>query len=169
MAAQESSKSPDILYDVVQIMSVIPHRPPFLLVDRVVDLEPWRKVRAVKNVTINEDFFRGHFPAVPVMPGVLVLEAMAQTAMLLLQFSVRDHPDAAPGEIKSKAGPEDLAERIAYFASCDKVKFRRPVVPGDRLDLEASFLRLGGHLWRVAGRASVGGQRTAEAEMTATF
>lgn len=157
------------LYDISEIMSIIPHRPPFLMVDRVTEMEPWKSIRAYKNVTMNEDFFRGHFPGTPVMPGVLMLEAMAQTAMLLLNFSYRDHLDSAPTEIKDGVVAKDVKNRIAYFASSDKVKFRRRVVPGDRLDLQASFLRLGGRLWKVAGKATVHGQRTAEAEMTATF
>ncbi|MDR1310053.1 MAG: beta-hydroxyacyl-ACP dehydratase [Deltaproteobacteria bacterium] len=177
MTANEAKEALATLYDIKDIMAVVPHRPPFLLVDRVVALEPWKSLSAYKNVTIGEDFFRGHFPGTPVMPGVLVLEAMAQAAMLLLNFSFLDHRDLAPPDIRERiAGKEkegggegDLGVRIAYFASCDRVKFRRPVVPGDRLDLEASFVRSGGRLWKVAGRARVQGQRTAEAEMTATF
>jgi 3-hydroxyacyl-[acyl-carrier-protein] dehydratase len=165
----ELSELSEPLYDIKEIMGVSPHRPPFRLVDRVVSMEPWTSLKAYKNVTINEDFFRGHFPGKPVMPGVLVLEAMAQAAMLLLNFSYRDHLAAAPEEVRIKDEKEDLGNRIAYFASSDRVKFRRPVVPGDRLDLQASFIRLGGRLWKVAGRATVQGQRTAEAEMTATF
>ncbi|MDR2388011.1 MAG: 3-hydroxyacyl-ACP dehydratase FabZ [Deltaproteobacteria bacterium] len=157
------------LYDINEIMKLLPHRPPFLLVDRVVALEPWKSLVAYKNVTINDDFFLGHFPGTPVMPGVLVLEAMAQTSMLLLNFSYQYHMDQAPDEVKELNNEQDLSGRIAYFASCDKVKFRRPVVPGDRLDLQASFVRFGGRLWKVTGKATVEGQRTAEAEMTATF
>ncbi|MDR3135342.1 MAG: 3-hydroxyacyl-ACP dehydratase FabZ [Deltaproteobacteria bacterium] len=150
-------------------MKVLPHRPPFLLVDRVVSIEPWKSLAAYKSVTINDDFFRGHFPGTPVMPGVLVLEAMAQAAMLLLNFSYRDYLGQAPTEIQELEKKQDLSGRIAYFASCDRVKFRRPVVPGDRLDLQASFVRFGGRLWKVSGKATVEGKRTAEAEMTATF
>ena len=157
------------LYDINEIMKALPHRPPFLLVDLVVSLDPWKGLGAYKNVTINDDFFRGHFPGTPVMPRVLVLEAMAQAAMLLLHFSMSRHPESAPAGVKPSGGEGDLGGRIAYFASCDKVKFRRPVVPGDRLDLQASFVRFGGRVWKVAGKATVDGQRTAEAEMMATF
>jgi 3-hydroxyacyl-[acyl-carrier-protein] dehydratase len=94
---------------------------------------------------------------------------MAQTSMLLLNFSYRDFIEQAPDEVKEYDKEKDLGGRIAYFASCDRVKFRRPVVPGDRLDLQASFVRFGGRLWKVTGKATVEGQRTAEAEMTATF
>jgi 3-hydroxyacyl-[acyl-carrier-protein] dehydratase len=169
MTMIDSEDALPILYDINEIMSVLPHRPPFLFVDRVVSLEPWKKIVVYKNVTLNDDFFRGHFPGTPVMPGVLVLEAMAQTSMLLLNFSNRDHLELAPPEVKEMNKQQELSGRIAYFASCDKVKFRRPVVPGDRLDLEAHFIRFGGRLWKVSGKATVQGQRTAEAEMTATF
>jgi 3-hydroxyacyl-[acyl-carrier-protein] dehydratase len=169
MTAVEPKEAPPTLYDIKEIMSVLPHRSPFLLVDRVVELEPWKSLVAYKNVTIGDDFFRGHFPGTPVMPGVLVLEAMAQTSMLLLNFSYRDHRNLAPPEVLEMDKEQDLSGRIAYFASCDRVKFRRPVVPGDRLDLHANFVRFGGRLWKVSGRATVQGQRTAEAEMTATF
>ncbi|MDR1545358.1 MAG: 3-hydroxyacyl-ACP dehydratase FabZ [Deltaproteobacteria bacterium] len=153
------------LYDVRDIMAVLPHRPPFLLVDRVETLEPWRRIRAFKNVTINEPFFQGHFPGLPVMPGVLIVEAMAQASSLLLTLSARDHRAAAPADLKVG----DLAGRVGFFAACDGVKFRRQVVPGDRLDLEAWFLRLGSRIWKVAGRATVDGRRAAEAEMTAAY
>jgi 3-hydroxyacyl-[acyl-carrier-protein] dehydratase len=153
------------LYDIKDIMSMLPHRQPFLLVDRVVAIEPWKSLRAYKNVTFNEPFFQGHFPETPVMPGVLMVEAMAQAASLLLMFSAKDHRDEMPPEVKVG----EMSGRIGYFASCDKVKFRRQVIPGDRLDLDAHFLRLGTRIWKVAGRASVGGQRAVEAEITAIF
>jgi 3-hydroxyacyl-[acyl-carrier-protein] dehydratase len=153
------------IYDVNRIMEILPHRPPLLLVDRVVAVEPWRSLRAFKNVTIADDFFRGHFPGNPVMPGVLILEAMAQASLLLLGLSLREHPDLRPPEVTIT----ELSGRVGYFASCDKVKFRRRVVPGDRLDLRVSTLRLGSRALRMAGEASVDGQRTAQAEMTATI
>ncbi|MDR2421981.1 MAG: 3-hydroxyacyl-ACP dehydratase FabZ [Deltaproteobacteria bacterium] len=153
------------LYDIKDILASLPHRFPFLLVDRVVELEPWRKLKAYKNVTFNEPFFQGHFPGEPLMPGVLILEAMAQAASLMLTLSSRDFADKIPQDLKV----EDLSGHIGYFASCDKVKFRRPVAPGDRLDLDVAFLRLGSRAWKVAGRASVDGQKAAEGEMTAAF
>ena len=153
------------LYAIKDILASLPHRYPFLLVDRVVALEPWRKLEAYKNVTINEPFFQGHFPAQPVMPGVLILESMAQASSLLLSLSSRDFADQIPQDLKV----EDLSGRIGYFAACDRVKFRRQVEPGDRLDLSVEFLRLGSRAWKVAGQAKVDGQKAAEAEMTATF
>ncbi|MDR2455622.1 MAG: 3-hydroxyacyl-ACP dehydratase FabZ [Deltaproteobacteria bacterium] len=153
------------LYDIKEIMAVIPHRPPMLLIDRVVSMEPWKSLRGYKNVTINDNFFPGHFPGTPVMPGVLIVEAMAQASLLLLGFSLRDHLDTRPQEL----GITEVEGRLGYFASCDRVKFRRMVVPGDRLDMEVSFLRLGSRILRMSGLASVDGQRTAQAEMTATI
>jgi beta-hydroxyacyl-ACP dehydratase FabZ len=128
-------------------------------------VEPWKSLIAYKNVTFNEPFFQGHFPDFPVMPGVLILESMAQAASLLLMISSRDFRDSMPPDVNV---PE-LSGLIGFFASCDKVKFRRQVVPGDRLDLQVHFLRIGTRIWKVAGKAAVGGQRAAEAEMTATF
>ncbi|MDR1607524.1 MAG: 3-hydroxyacyl-ACP dehydratase FabZ [Deltaproteobacteria bacterium] len=156
---------PKALYDIKEILANLPHRYPFLLVDRVVALTPWKELSAYKNVSFNEPFFQGHFPGLPVMPGVLILESMAQASSLLLSLSSRDFPQEIPQDLKVV----DLAGRIGYFASCDKVKFRRRVEPGDRLDLAVSFLRLGTRAWKVAGAATVDGQKAAEAEMTATF
>ena len=136
-----------------------------LLVDRVVSMVPWKSLKAYKNVTINDDFFRGHFPGTPVMPGVLIVEAMAQASLLLLGLSHRDFPDLRPPEINAT----EVEGRLGYFASCDHVKFRRVVVPGDRLDMDVSFLRLGSRILKMSGLATVQGQRTAQAEMTATI
>ncbi|MDR1871529.1 MAG: 3-hydroxyacyl-ACP dehydratase FabZ [Deltaproteobacteria bacterium] len=153
------------LYGTQEILDNLPHRYPFLLVDRVVSLEPWREIAAYKNVTFNEPFFQGHFPGQPVMPGVLILESMAQAAFLLLALSQKHFPERIPQDLKI----EEFKGRIGYFASADRVKFRRMVEPGDRLDLNISFLRLGTKAFKVAGEAKVFDQKAAEAEMTATF
>jgi 3-hydroxyacyl-[acyl-carrier-protein] dehydratase len=150
---------------VTEIQKYLPHRPPFLLVDAIDELKPWEGISSHKNVTINEPFFQGHFPGHPLMPGVLILEAMAQTSALLLAISFREHGGLRPEDLKHI----DLEGRIAYFASCDKVKFRRPVVPGDRLDLRATVIRVGTRAWKTGTQALVGGAKAAEAEITGTF
>jgi beta-hydroxyacyl-ACP dehydratase FabZ len=137
--------------DVVAISRLLPHRFPFLLLDRVVELEDDR-IRALKNVTINEPFFAGHFPGRPIMPGVLIVEAMAQAGAILAMRTI--------GE---------LGDRLVYFMGLDKVKFRRMVVPGDQLQLEVKPLRKGGAIWKMAGKATVDGQPVAEAEFLATI
>lgn len=130
---------------------VLPHRYPFLLVDRVVEVEPGVRVRGYKNVTANEDFFNGHFPGMPVMPGVLQIEALAQTAALLAHSTASFDP----------------ARQVAFLMSIDAVKFRRPVVPGDRLDLEVVLLQARRGVVKVQGLASVEGERACEAVITA--
>lgn len=137
--------------DIEEIMRLLPHRFPFLLVDRVVSYEPNKTISAYKNVTYNEPYFQGHFPSRPVMPGVLILEAMAQTGGLLYMLS-----------------REEIIEgQLFYFISADKVKFRKPVVPGDRLDFEISVLRMGGQTWKFKGVAFVDGVKAAEAVILA--
>jgi len=137
--------------DVNAIMAILPHRYPFLLVDRVVALEPDKRLTAIKNVTINEPFFQGHFPGHPVMPGVLVIEAMAQAAGLLTQLS---------------AGPRDPEENLMYYlVKVDKARFSRTVVPGDQLVLEVEQKRLIKRMGFYACCAKVDGEEVASAEI----
>jgi beta-hydroxyacyl-ACP dehydratase FabZ len=138
--------------DAVAIQRLLPHRYPFLLIDRVVELTD-EKVVAIKNVTINEPFFEGHFPGHPIMPGVLIIEAMAQT-----------------GAIMAMSRPEfDPAKLVVYFMALDKVKFRKPVLPGDQLRLEVKPLRARGAIWKMEGQALVDGQVVTEAEFLASI
>jgi len=138
--------------DIEEIMRLLPHRFPFLLVDRIVSYEANKTISAYKNVTFNEPFFQGHFPGRPVMPGVLILEAMAQTGGLLYMLS-----------------QEEIVEgQLFYFISADKVKFRNPVVPGDRLDFLINVLRVGSRAWKVQGEAFVDGVKAAEAVILAS-
>jgi beta-hydroxyacyl-ACP dehydratase FabZ len=139
--------------DINAIMEVLPHRYPFLLVDRIVSCEPNERVSAYKNVTMNEPFFQGHFPIKPVMPGVLILEALAQTGAILGYISL----DATG------------ATRLAYIVGMDKVKFRRMVEPGDRLDLTAEKLRLGSRFWKLRCEARVGDALAVECVMNAVL
>ena len=135
---------------IEEIMKVLPHRYPFLLVDRIVELEPKTRVVGIKNVTINEPFFQGHFPGHPIMPGVLIVEAMAQTGGMLLLGSFPD-----PGE------------KVVYFMSLDNVKFRRPVKPGDQLRFELDLTQIRGPVCKMRGIAKVDGEVVCEADMAA--
>jgi len=137
-----------MLMDIKQIMEIIPHRPPFLLVDKVLEMEEGKRVVAIKNVTMNEPFFVGHFPTEPVMPGVLIVEALAQAGGVAL------------------LSMEAYKGKIAYFAAIDKVKFRRKVVPGDVLRLEVEFAKLKGSVGMGRGVAYVGDEKACEAELT---
>lgn len=140
--------------EIGDVMKHIPHRYPFLLIDRVTDLVPGEWITAIKNVTINEPFFQGHFPHFPVMPGVLVIEAMAQAAAVL-SYKTRDvKPDP---------------DTVAFFTGIDKARFRRPVVPGDQLVFDVRLIRNKGDLWKYTGKATVDGQVCAEAELTCFF
>jgi beta-hydroxyacyl-ACP dehydratase FabZ len=134
-------------------MRRLPHRYPFLLVDRVTAYEPGKFLHAYKNVTYNEEFFQGHFPGRPVMPGVLIVEAMGQAGGILAYLS---------------AGPERDGS-VIYFMSMDKVKFRKPVIPGDRLDFKVELLRAGSKYWKLHGEAYVGDVRVVEGELTAAL
>lgn len=139
--------------DIRQIFSFLPHRYPFLLVDRVLECVPGKKISALKNVTINEPFFQGHFPGAPIMPGVLIVEALAQAGGVLFM-----------------ANRETTAERtLMYFMGLDKVKFRKPVVPGDQLILDVETTKQRAKVIKLAGVAKVDGQVVAEAELMATF
>ena len=134
------------ILDSVAIQKILPHRFPFLLVDKIVELEPRVRIVGVKQVTINEPFFTGHFPGTPVMPGVLQIEALAQVGAIL---ALREF--------------DDRDQKIPFFTGIEEAKFRRPVVPGDTLTLEVTALRIGSKVQRMRGVATVDGQITAEA------
>ena len=135
-----------MVYTVNEIMRFLPHRYPFLLVDRIVELEADKRIVGLKNVTINEQFFQGHFPGAPVMPGVLIIEAMAQVAGVMIY---RDLPD------KEK--------KLIYFTGIESAKFRRPVVPGDQLRIEMELLNRRNNFGKMQGRATVDGKLASEA------
>jgi len=137
--------------DVKEIMKILPHSFPFLLVDRVIEMEIPRRIVGLKNVSFNEPFFPGHFPGDPVMPGVLIIEAMAQTA----------------GILAYKAMGEEAEGKGVYLMALKDAKFRRPVLPGDQLILEMEAVRRRGNVWVFRGRATVSGQVAAEAEIMA--
>ena len=137
---------------VQQIESLLPHRYPFLLVDRIVALDPGKSVVGVKCVSANEPFFAGHFPAMKVMPGVLILEALAQCSALMTLPSLT---------------PEQRAGKVIYFMAIDGARFRRPVVPGDRLELHCTLLRAKGSIIKSRGEAKVDGRVVAEGEFMA--
>jgi beta-hydroxyacyl-ACP dehydratase FabZ len=138
--------------NILEIMSLLPHRYPFLLVDRIVEMEIGKRVVGIKNVTINEPFFQGHFPGQPIMPGVLILEAMAQVG----------------GVMALKTVPEDqVKSKVIYFMTIDKAKFRKPVVPGDQIRFEMEVTRMRSNVVSFKGQAVVDGTVAAEAEMMA--
>jgi len=137
--------------DVQRIMEMIPHRHPFLMIDKVVDMVANERATGIKNLSINESFFQGHFPARPVMPGVLIIEAMAQTAAVLVVHTL---------------GPESEG-KLVYFMSVDSARFRRPVFPGDRLDVHVTKQRHRGNVWKFEGKAKVGDNLMAEAVFAA--
>jgi 3-hydroxyacyl-[acyl-carrier-protein] dehydratase len=137
--------------DVQRIMEMIPHRHPFLMIDRVIDMVANERATGIKSVSINENYFQGHFPTRPVMPGVLIIEAMAQTAAVLVVHTL---------------GPESEG-KLVYFMSVHNARFRRPVFPGDRLDVYVTKQRHRGNVWKFEGRAKVGENLMAEAVFAA--
>jgi len=139
--------------NTTEIMGVLPHRYPFLLVDRLEEVEEGKKVFGFKNVTINEPFFQGHFPEHPIMPGVLIIEAMAQVG----------------GILAYQTAPPDNRERLIYFMGMDKVRFRKMVLPGDQIIFEAKILKFRSKVAKMSGTATVDDQLVAEAELMASF
>ncbi|GDX55920.1 3-hydroxyacyl-[acyl-carrier-protein] dehydratase FabZ [Comamonadaceae bacterium] len=139
------------MMDIHKILKQLPHRYPFLLVDRVISIDKGRHIQALKNVTMNEPFFQGHFPHRPVMPGVLMLEALAQAAALL----AFDALDTSPNE-----------NSVYYFAGIDGARFKRPVEPGDQLTLDVELLRMKAGIFKFKARALVGEELAVEAELT---
>lgn len=140
------------MLDVNEIMQILPHRYPFLLIDRVVEIVPNETITAYKNVTIAEHIFQGHFPDHPIYPGVMIIEGMAQAGGVLA--------------FKSMNG-EDLIDKVVYFMSIDKAKFRIPVRPGDRLEYKISVIKHRGRIWVLNGEAYVNGKLVAQAELQA--
>lgn len=136
------------MFDICGIMNSIPHRYPFLLVDRVLEMEPGKRVVAYKNVTFNEPFFQGHFPGAPIMPGVLIIEAMAQAGAVLLLHDMADRES-----------------KLVYFTGIDNARFRRTVVPGDQIRFTLEVLKLRSRTCKMKGRAEVDGQLAAEADI----
>jgi len=137
-----------MLLDVNDIQKILPHRYPFLLIDGIEEMERWKRIVGIKNVTINESYFQGHFPGKPIMPGVLIIESMAQTGGLLLLQEVPDREN-----------------KILYFVAIDNARFRRPVVPGDQLRLEMKVLAWRNGFCKLEGRATVQGEVAAEATL----
>lgn len=141
---------PEGTLNLQEILNILPHRYPFVLVDRILELDPPKYVKGLKNVTYNEPFFQGHFPGQPVMPGVLVVEALAQTGGIL---AYQSNPEAQ--------------DRLFFFMGMDKVKFRRMVVPGDQLIMECSIIHRSSRAWKMQGKAFVDGKLAVQAELSA--
>jgi 3-hydroxyacyl-[acyl-carrier-protein] dehydratase len=140
--------------DINQIKEYLPHRYPMLLVDRVLDWEKDTRITAIKNVTANEEFFNGHFPGKPVMPGVLMIEAMAQTAAILSFLSMGQKPDETT---------------LVYFLGIDNARFKRPVEPGDQLKMEVEIVRVTRGIWKYKAKATVDGQLAVEGDLMCTL
>lgn len=138
--------------DIEKILEILPHRWPFVMVDRVTEVIPHQRIRGHKSVSMNEPWFMGHFPKHPIMPGVLILESLAQIGGILAYASE----------------PFDASTSLLYFLGIDKAKFRRPVVPGDRLDLEVSIIHHRTNVWKLRGEASVDGTLCAQGELLAS-
>jgi 3-hydroxyacyl-[acyl-carrier-protein] dehydratase len=139
--------------DMKEILRLLPHRYPFLLVDRILEGEKGKSLVGLKNVSMNEPFFQGHFPGEPIMPGVLILEGMAQVGGFLAFYSI----------------PEMIGEKLIYFAGIDKVRFRKTVVPGDQLIFEMEVIKQKGKIWKMTGKAKVDDKVVAEAKFMAAF
>ena len=139
--------------DIEGIIKLLPHRYPFILVDRILEVAPGESIVGLKNVTINEPFFQGHFPTRPIMPGVLILEGMAQVGGLLAYITEQDM----------------VGKKLIYFAGMDGVKFRQPVVPGDQIIFKLKVLKRKGKIWKMAGKAFVEDKLVAEAQLMAAF
>jgi len=140
--------------DILQIKKLLPHRYPLLLVDRVLDYELGKRITAIKNVTVNEEFFQGHFPHKPVMPGVLMIEALAQTAALLSFMTMGVEPDE---------------NSVVYFVGIDSARFKRPVEPGDQLKMDVEILRVSRGIWKYKAVGTVDGKVALEAELMCTI
>ena len=150
--SRTAKRTGDARYDIGRILDILPHRYPFLLVDRIIEVEGDRRIVGIKNVTINDPFFQGHFPGHPIMPGVLIIEAMAQVGEMLLM-----------GHFEG----QNVEDKVVYFMSLDNVKFRRPVLPGDQIRFELEMVQFRGRTCKMKGVGYVDGQVVAEAEMMA--
>jgi len=139
--------------DIVEILKMLPHRYPFVMVDRILEVEKGERILCLKNVTVNENFFQGHFPSEPIFPGVLIMEGLAQAGALLAYMT----------------GGEAVEGKLVYFAGMDGVRFRRKVVPGDQLHFEVTVNKRKGRIWKLDGKAFVGEELAAEGHLLATF
>jgi beta-hydroxyacyl-ACP dehydratase FabZ len=142
-----------MVMDIKEIQRILPHRYPFLLVDRIIEIDLGKRIVGIKNVSVNEPFFQGHFPGYPVMPGVLIIEAMAQVGGVLAFKSVEEKMD--------------ISGKLVYFAGIDKAKFRKPVFPGDQIRFELEVIHVKEPYWKLKGLALVDGKKVCEAELMA--